>query len=443
MLRVIIFFLFLFLSQIAAAQDSFYGQYIVRADGFWCPASKAHRMNCPASGYSPGVKLVIVSERGEITVDSKMPEVGAVVSGVKDRCDEIAPGQPCSLNYVQRASKTPNDSLWPELWGISDSRAPKAWDTTTGSAEQIAVVIDTGINYDHPELSGHIDARSKSIIDGSRGVDDAGHGTHVAGTICASSNNLHGIAGMNWNCKILSYKFLTATGGGSTFHAIKAIDEATALKRAGANIAVINASWGGGGYSAPLEAAIREASEAGIVFVAAAGNSAVNTDRKPHFPSSYEAPALISVASIDRNQQLSSFSNYGEESVDLAAPGGGILSLSHIGSGYARMNGTSMAAPHVSGAVMLLKTQFPSISAKDLRNRLLKNVKKMAQLKGKVSTQGKLDVFSAFETPQTGTCKAVKRKKCVKCCFNTYDPKTKSRKICKRCCALTFGCVKE
>jgi len=200
--------------------------------------------------------------------------------------------------------------------------------------------------------------------------DGNGHGTHVAGTIGAVGNDGRGIAGVNWQVSILPLKFLSDSGSGSTSAAIAAINYATDLRNRGVNIVATNNSWGGGGYSTALRDAIRRHGEAGILFVAAAGNDAANNDVTPSYPANYDLPNVISVAALDRSDRLASFSNYGSTTVHIGAPGVAIYSTTP-GNRYASYNGTSMAAPHVAGVAGLLAAANPQATVAEIRSAIL------------------------------------------------------------------------
>lgn len=304
----------------------------------------------------------------------------------------------CSPNFEVRVNATPNDPSFGSLWGLSAAQgidAPRAWDLSTGSSSVIVAVIDTGIDYNHQDLANNmwtnpqevagngIDDDSNGYIDDVYGVntiagaaspgnqfDDHGHGTHVGGTIGAEGNNGVGVVGVMQQVKLMGLKFLASNGSGSTGDAIKAIDYLVAMKERGdVPVRVVNNSWGGGGYSAPLKAAIERANDAGIIFVVAAGNSNSNTDANPSYPASYEVPNVVAVAAISSAQQKASFSNYGATSVHIAAPGVGILSTTP-GNSYQSLNGTSMAAPHVTGALGLLFAYAPSLTNAQAVQRL-------------------------------------------------------------------------
>jgi len=331
--------------------------------------------------------------------------------------------EPNYLQYVDLEQTTPNDQKFSQLWGLNntgqtggiddaDIDAPEAWDISTGSSEVIVGVIDTGIDYNHEDLAANIwsnpgeipgngiDDDANGYVDDVHGInsitgtgdpmDDHYHGTHCSGTIGAVGNNTIGVVGVNWMVKLIGLKFLDSGGSGWTDDAIECINYAVALKNRGVNIRVLNNSWGGGGYSQALIDAIDVANNAGILFVAAAGNSSLNNDIIPHYPSSYMNDNILSVASIDHNDELSYFSNYGPESVDLGAPGSSILSTFPDNS-YSTLSGTSMATPHVSGAAAL-----GQLSVQDLKSLLMDYGKSIPALDGMCVSNRKLNVYNSL-----------------------------------------------
>jgi len=227
-------------------------------------------------------------------------------------------------------------------------------------------------------------------------MDDNGHGTHCAGIIGAEGGNDIGITGVNWKVQIMPLKFMNAGGYGTTKDAVEAINYVIDRKKAGVNVRVISASWGSTQKSRALEDVIRKAYEAGILFVAASGNASTNNDRNPHYPSSYNIPNVISVAALDRNDQLASFSNYGVKSVAIAAPGVDILST-WLGDEYEEKSGTSMATPVVAGVAALVVAHEPKITVDELRTRLLSSVDPLNSLKGKIASGGRIDAAKALQ----------------------------------------------
>ena len=239
------------------------------------------------------------------------------------------------------------------------------------------------------------DGNNNTTYDGTQ--DD--HGTHVAGTIGAIGGNGKGVAGVVWSVKILTAKFL-GRNGGTTANAIKAVDYMTDLKtRNGINLVATNNSWGGGGFSQGLQDAIARAGNANILFVVAAGNGGSdgigdNIDTAPSYPASYPNANIISVAAIDSAGKLASFSNYGANSVDIAAPGVGIWSSlpNSTGNAYGSYSGTSMATPHVTGACALYASLAPGATAAQIKAGILAKAVATPSLAGKTVTGGRLDV---------------------------------------------------
>ncbi|MDT4952574.1 MAG: hypothetical protein QOJ02_712 [Acidobacteriota bacterium] len=322
--------------------------------------------------------------------------------------------------------KHANDVRFGEQWslqntGQNDGKAGadigvlRAWFKTTGSSKVVVAVLDSGVDYTHFDLMHNIWVRPADMApytDDELGtfndlhgfnatdrwtdpMDDNGHGTHCAGIIGAEGNNGVGIAGINWNVEIMPLKFLSSTGSGSTKDAIEAINYVIDRKHKGVNVRIISASWGSPQRSRALRDAIKKAGDEGILFVAAAGNSSDDSDKRPHFPAGYsDLPNVISVAALDRNDQLASFSNYGAKSVQIAAPGKEILSTWLNGEFYVA-SGTSMATPEVAGVAALVLSINPKMSVKELRDRLFNTVDKLDSLKGKVSTGGRINAARA------------------------------------------------
>jgi subtilisin family serine protease len=340
-------------------------------------------------------------------------------------------------DYIVRTSLTPNDPGFGQLWGLhntgqsggasdADIDAPEAWDVTTGGNVVVAV-IDTGVNYNHEDLSTNmwvntgeipgngIDDDGNGYIDDYRGwdfysndnnpMDDSGHGTHCSGTIAGIGNNGIGIAGINWTAKIMPLKFLGADGSGYSSDAVEAVLYA---KDMGARIS--SNSWGGGEYSQSLYDAIRAFGDAGGLFVASAGNSSQDTDILPHYPASFDLSSIIAVTATDSTDALASFSNYGATSVDLAAPGVAIYSTlpqyaylssscnDNDGDGYGYCSGTSMATPHVAGVASLVLSHNSNLTAVEVKNAIMNGIDPLVSLNGKMVTGGRLNAEKALKT---------------------------------------------
>jgi subtilisin family serine protease len=387
-----------------------------------------------------GVTKVTTAEQFDIDIwDIDPGKVEETISAYSDdpRIEYIEPDYEITLEDVEKTSPTqensaaitpqtttPNDPSYPQLWGLNntgqsggtpdaDIDAPEAWDIQTGNPDTVIGVIDTGVDYNHPDLVDNIwtnpgeiagdgiDNDSNGYIDDVRGWDFAyndndpmdvyGHGTHVSGTIAAKGNNGIGVTGVNWNAKIMPIKFLNDSGSGDTSDAILALNYATAK-----GVKITNNSWGGGGYSQGLYDAINTAGQQGALFIAAAGNNyRNNNDIAPSYPASYDLPNIISVASTTRTDALSDFSNLGPTSVDLGAPGEDIYSTTP-GGNYGLNSGTSMATPHVSGGAALVWSQNPTWTAEQVKNQLLGTTDPIPALSGITVSGGRLNINNAL-----------------------------------------------
>ncbi|MFM8415070.1 MAG: S8 family peptidase [Planctomycetota bacterium] len=323
----------------------------------------------------------------------------------------------------------PNDPSFAVEWGLAntgqyagipgnDIAAPAAWEFTTGSRSVVVAVIDSGVDLTHPDLADNlwvnpgeiagdgIDNDSNGFIDDIHGWDfidnDAvpqdgfGHGTHVAGIIGAVGNNGVGITGVNWRVSIMALRIFDDRGAGTTSAIVAALRYATKMRRDhGIMVVASNNSWAAStGYQFLVEQVIREHGEAGITFVAAAGNNATDTDVTPKYPGGYDLPNVINVASLTPQGVLAASSNYGATSVDVAAPGTAIHSTYKNGT-YATLSGTSMAAPHVTGVAALLAAARPGITVAEVRSAILGTATPLPTLAGKVAS-GRLNAFAAL-----------------------------------------------
>jgi uncharacterized repeat protein (TIGR01451 family) len=334
-------------------------------------------------------------------------------------------------NYIRRALKLPNDPRFPEMWGLKNSgqavdsgghpgspgndiRAEQAWDLTTGSKDVVVGIVDEGIDINHEDLRDNIWTNTAEIPgngiddDGNGFVDDVNgwdfahndnsvfdytqptyppspdftgdiddHGTHVAGIIGATGNNGIGVVGVNWQVSLMPLKFLQSEGG-TTADLLKALSYAKMMRdlwmssggTKGANIRVLNNSYGGGGFSQAELDAIRALGDDGILFVVAAGNEALDNDMFPTYPANYLSTNLISVAASNGSGLRASFSNYGSGSVNMTAPGDHILSTTPKNT-YDFFSGTSMATPYVAGSAALICAAYPAVSLQKLRSIIL------------------------------------------------------------------------
>ncbi|MBN2356247.1 S8 family serine peptidase [candidate division KSB1 bacterium] len=369
---------------------------------------------------------------------------------------ELEPVIYAEPNYVIRASIQPNDPEFNRLWGLNntgqtggtvaaDVRALAAWDVITGSSQVVIGIFDSGLDISHPDLqqnvyinqgedawadandpgsgnqidddgNGYVDDRMgyNFVSNSNSPFDDNGHGTHVAGIAGAVGNNGAGIVGVNWRIKLLPIKILDAKGDGNVAMAIKAIDYA--IK---AGIKVVNCSWGGSGYSSALYDALALANTRGILFIAAAGNNGVNTDQLPEYPAGYDLPNIISVAATDHMDRRALWgdeeeegsndcgfscssvmaavpgSNFGPQTVDLAAPGKEIFST--IPGSYGLLSGTSMATPFVTGAAGLLLAKRADLTSQQIKDQILNNVDPITAFTGLSVTGGRLNVVRALQ----------------------------------------------
>jgi subtilisin family serine protease len=371
------------------------------------------------------------SETGEF-LHLKLPQ-GVSVEQAMTRLADDPRVEFSSPNHVYKldafeAGQNPapvNDPDASKLWGLhnegqtggkadADIDAPEAWQIHTGRNQAqggpIIAVIDTGIDYNHPDLVANmwvnpgeiagdgIDNDGNGVIDDIHGynangdngdpMDGVGHGTHCAGTIAAVGNNGVGVVGVNQNANVMAVKIFNDEGSTDSASIVRGVQYATKM---GARIT--SNSWGG-----PLpDSAIREAFEQSTdaLHLVAAGNSGYNNDWLPSFPANYGLDNLVAVAATDHNDGLADFSQYGRRNVDLGAPGVDILSTVP-GGNYASYSGTSMATPHVSGVAALIASHDPDISNADLRRRLEEGTDKVDSLAGKVATGGRLNAHKAL-----------------------------------------------
>jgi len=329
-------------------------------------------------------------------------------------------------NYIVHALGVPNDPLFSQQWNLqntgqyggtagADIHSAQAWTQTTGSANVVVAVIDTGIDYNHSDLfsnvwtnasgyAGTLNGAAINCAPGTHGfnavastcdpLDDNGHGTHVSGTIGAIGNNGIGVVGVNWTVQILPCKFLDANGAGDISSAISCLDFVKAMKDSGVNVVASNNSWGGVDFSQALADAIQAQQQDGILFIAAAGNDAETNDFSPFYPADYFLPNLISVAATDRFDNLAYFSDVGLHTVHLGAPGQEILSTTPNNT-YSLLSGTSMATPHVTGVAALLAAFNSKLDWRAIRNLILAGGDTLPSLATTI-TGKRLDAYGAL-----------------------------------------------
>lgn len=329
-----------------------------------------------------------------------------------------------SANFASKTLRTPNDPRYSELWGMNTINAPDAWDITTGSRQVFVGIIDTGIDYNHPDLAGNIgrdmdnNIGRDTVAGNNDPMDTDEHGSHVAGTIGAVGNNGTGVAGVNWEVGIIGVQVFSPGGVAYDNHVIAGLNYLLGQKQRGLNIRAVNMSIGGwrspiaNPSTDPYGSAIKALSDAGIIVVIAAGNEYQNIDNpggpgsdpsdptydyrgQLPYPACFQFANTITVASITSGLARSDFSNYSPNYVQLAAPGSSILSTTP-GNAYKNFNGTSMATPHVTGAAALIAAAHPTESAAQIKARILNNISPNANLNGLVARNGHLNLNAAI-----------------------------------------------
>jgi len=367
-----------------------------------------------------------ISSSDVFLVSSPFDKIDSLENSIKIASNNsaiVSYAEPDYLFYLRNTE--PNDESYSSLWGMDNIEAPKAWDITTGSKDIVVAVIDTGVNYNHPDLKDNIWHNEGEDWNGNNpgnnGLDDDGngyiddyyginpgeidgdpidgdtHGTHVSGTIGAVGNNSIGVAGVSWDVKIMCISFLKGgTGGTPTGFGSTAIESVVYAAKMGAHIS--SNSWGSRGNGPiSLGEAIMDSEK---LFIAASGNEGIDNDIYGDTPSAYEYDNVIAVASNDSDDTMSSFSNFGGVSVDLAAPGRGILSTTPNNT-YSSYTGTSMSCPHVAGGAALLMSQKLDATPLEIKNVLLDNVDKIPSYTGKLVSAGRMNIYKSILAMRT------------------------------------------
>ena len=433
---VLAFFLFLILTEFSFAQSrSGPSQKRKAADG---EVLVRFRDLPPTSlaGMAQSYDLSLSQPLGRVPrlyrLKSRSRKVEELVSALAALADVLY----AEPNVQYSVLELPNDPQFAAQWALhntgqsaagfpagtpgADISAVSAWDISTGGTTHVVGIVDTGIDYTHPDLQANIwsaptdftitlNGVSVTCLAGTHGfnaitgtcdpMDDHMHGTHVSGIIGAAGNNDLGVVGVNWSTQMMGLKFLNSQGSGYASDAVTAIEFAIQTKEFfsstnAADVRVLSNSWGGSGFSQALQDEINEAAKSDILFVAAAGNSSANSDLMPMYPASFGGSNMISVAATDNNDALAYFSNYGLNSVNLGAPGVDVLSTL-LGGTYGYLSGTSMATPYVSGAAALMLSVC-SLSTTNLKKNLLDNVDLIPALSGITTSGGRLNVNHAL-----------------------------------------------
>jgi thermitase len=316
----------------------------------------------------------------------------------------------------------PNDPLFASQWGLENMMCPDAWEIETGDRSIVIAFADSGIDYEHEDLRNNlwknlgedwvggnpgnngVDDDGDGYVDNYYGIntitgsgdpfDDEGHGTHVAGIAGAEGNNLKGVAGVNWQVSIMALKFIGAGGFGNVGDEVEAIEFAKAK-----GVRVVNMSFGSNEFSTPERNAIADAS--GILFMTAAGNERTNNDVVPSYPANYDLPNIISVANSLQSDTLALSSNYGPQTVSVAAPGQSILSTVP-NDHYDTLSGSSMSTAFVSGLAALVLARTPAMTVFGLKDQILRTVDLVPELESRLLTGGRVNVYRALSVQVVG-----------------------------------------
>jgi subtilisin family serine protease len=392
----------------AGAQEAVTGQIVV---GF-SRGTRADRIHAIVERAGGAIKRRL----GAIDAAAVRPRPGRRLADLRAALRRARSVRYVEPDFVLHASRSPDDPLYFRQYALApaatgDIAAPQAWDVSTSCAK--VATLDSGLQYSHPDLAPNVWHNPHEIKDNGKdddhngyvddyygvdvhkgsgsGGDDDGHGTHVAGIIGGRGNNGVGVAGTCWSTSIMSVRFMDSHGRGSTSDAVAGLQYAV---HQGAKI--VNCSFGSSSKSSALQDAVEYAKENDVLLVVAAGNDGESLESHPEYPASYTDANIIAVAATTATDALADFSDYGSKSVDLAAPGEGIYST-YPTSSYRYLDGTSMAAPFVTGAAAMLRAKDPSLTYAQLRSTLLASVDQLPSLQGRTATGGRLDLDRAIE----------------------------------------------
>ncbi len=343
-------------------------------------AAGTHSVTLKLSGYTDYVTSVPVTSGQTTTVSGALLPTGS--SGSSFSNDPYA-------GYLWGLHNTGQSVGGQTGYADADIDAPEAWAVTTGSPSVVVGVVDTGVDYTHPDLAANMVGGYNAITGTTNPMDDHSHGTHCAGTIGAVGNNGIGVVGVNWNVKIMPLKFLDSSGSGYTSDAIKAFAWGYAN-----GVRIFSNSWGGSGTDYALRDAINQYPDA--LFVCAAGNDAVNTDVTPFSPGALPNANILTVAATDNRDALAGFSNYGATTVHVAAPGVYVYSTVP-GSSYGYKSGTSMATPHVAGIAALVKAYNPGATVAEVKSAIIRGVDAKSGLSGKCVSGGRVNAYATLQ----------------------------------------------
>lgn len=425
----------------------FEDEYVLWADGWWCEYAPEPLVLASSGGGCGGAParppgLYLVDEKGQIKSrsTSRRVEFDEKRTNVATReCTRFnLQGVECAPNFFIKSASISNEPLFSELWGLTKDGldAEILWSEIGESSPNIKVAVtDTGIMCEHEDFEPGCIEQLDAISGHWEQEDDSGHGSHVAGTICADGDNERGISGVSKECQLYAAKFLDSRGGGSLHAAVKAIQFGI-----NAGVHIINASWGSPFGDRVLKGAVSRANDAGILFIVAAGNDNQNIDEDPQFPAAYHLPNVITVGAHNEDGERAYFSNYGPKTVEVFAPGTSILSTSNDG-GYKRLQGTSMAAPHVSGLAALLWEQELGKGTKKaqmlrVRDRLL------AMGDRTLSEYSRYGVLRASEENQIeqSQCRVKRCERCMLMCEDRFNCRCDKWQKCRKRCRKQNNC---